>query len=45
MVAPGKIRFGPYLFDLKEQRLSGPASEIPLNLQSAVTDEALGDNS
>ncbi|MBN9659399.1 MAG: PD40 domain-containing protein [Acidobacteria bacterium] len=36
MVAPGKIRFGPYLFDLREQRLSGPAGEIPLNLKSAA---------
>lgn len=41
MVAPGKIRFGPYLFDLRQQRLSGPVGEVPLNLKSAVTEDAL----
>jgi Tol biopolymer transport system component len=36
MLATGKILFGPYSFDLKEQRLSGPAGEIPLNVKSAA---------
>jgi Tol biopolymer transport system component/DNA-binding winged helix-turn-helix (wHTH) protein len=36
MLVVGKVYFGRFVFDLDQQRLSGPDGEIPLNLKSAA---------